>query len=145
MSPADEIEQLRADNRALQQQVRQLLEQLVGSYPQQTPAAQATQAAPAPEPQPTPPPAPQPRPAPAAAQATTIAQDERPDRLQLLLNHIYTENGRLIDIVRSQAEELGALRERSRSLEAARERHAAVRDRQAAALQTLVATLQEAP
>ena len=145
MSPADEIEQLRADNRALQQQVRQLLEQLVGSYPQQTPTAQATQAAPAPAPQPTPPPAPQPRPAPAAAQATTIAQDERPDRLQLLLNHIYTENGRLIDIVRSQAEELGALRERLRSLEAARERHAAVRDRQAAALQTLVATLQETP
>ncbi len=138
MSPADEIEQLRADNRALQQQVRQLLEQLVGSYPQQTPPTQAAQAAPAP--------APQPSPAPAAAQATTIAQsDERPDRLQLLLNHIYTENGRLIDIVRSQAEELGALRERLRSVEAARERHAAVRDRQAAALQTLLATLQETP
>jgi hypothetical protein len=69
-------------------------------------------------------------------------QQQQPAGTELALEPLYAENERLVDLLRAQAEELGALRERVRQLEVARPRS---RDPVAASLRALLQALHEEP
>lgn len=132
MAHEDELAQIQNDILSLKRLTRQLLELV--AVVREEPAATLS----APTSTPSTPPTPLED---EATAPTARTRDTRPITDDLIAP-LYAENARLIDLVRAQAEELGALRERVQALDAAQAQPPDPRAR-ARALQALLQALQD--